>query len=279
MSVTNNSSCPWCSIPEHVSNDGCILIESDMNSVQHVFNNTSYTMSSKTGLPMYNETEFSGGVELSNYKFSRNNPRCTVISTKFNINDFIHVSNFTVNSAYQFWWFLDSVVKLWMRFIDKHEMYPRDKTMMDFLVPRAADQSSVIFLKPIHYTDNVNHFNFGISSLLYNLYKNSYANFNMPVERSKPPKLYCGRDCKFSQMYDTDIKWWLPLRCLFGKNMYIHSICCTDRNKMNIDWREFTRSLIERRRSECEGNTTKASNKNQINYLHKKWLISINKKE
>lgn len=278
MSIpAQQNTCPWSAVPEHSSNDGCILIKSDANLVSHVFNSTSYTMSSKTGLPIYNETEFLGSVELSNYKFSKNNPRCTVISSKFDGDDFIHASEFKVTTAHQFWWFLDSTFKLWQRFTVNHAMYPRDKTMLDFLVPRNPSRSSFLFLKPIHYTDGVDHPNFAMSTMVYNLYRNSYAHLmdSASAQCNKPPKLYCGHGCKFNQMPTAHTKWWAPLRSLFGKNMYIHSICCASRKNMTADWYEFVRSLVARRRAECEDNASKTSNKNQINYLHKKWLASI----
>lgn len=272
MSIGQIIQCPWTLFPEHNSSDGCHLIRVSDNEVKHVFKQTSYTMSSETGLPLYNDTDFMGCVKLSDYKFSANNPRCSVTTAlSFDYTKFVHASEFKVQNNQEFWWFLDSIIKLWLNFKDRHGLYPREKSMMDFLVPKNLNSLTIIFLKPIHYTDSVTHYGSGVSTMIYNLYMNSYTNL-MYDKMSKPPKLYCGAKCKFNNKKS---KWWLPLRQLFGKNMYVHSTCCTEKKHWNMLWCDFVQELIKRRRNEYDSLCTKSSNKNQINHLHKKWLHSV----
>lgn len=273
QSEINKDGCDWISFPEHKSKDGCMIIRQSDDMVQHVFNNTSYTIDGNNGRPMVENTEFQDTVNLTNFKYSRANARCSVLSNKFRLNDFVHMSTFYVDNDAEFWWFIDSIINLWQRFHNCTGLYPREKTMTDVLVPKASTE--IIFLKPIHYSRSVNDYNAGIMRLIYNLFINSCQHINKNIEKIKrPQKLYCGVYCKFRDTSITN-KWWYCVNQIFGKNMYIHSICCTHVRHTNIEWYTFVKELVQMRRAECEENVSKTRHKNKINNYHKKWLSSI----
>lgn len=277
----NGNNCPYSDIPEHTSVGGCVILpKSDKRLYQHVFNSARYTINSNTGIPLVYDTEFNDCINLSNFQTFNSNIRCTTTSNEYVLDDFVHLSVFKVSTIEEFWWFLDSLFNIWNRINNDVKTWPHTKTMLDVLVPSSDKSTKLLFLRPIFYSKNIVNLNRGLSIMIFNLFKNSWTDLNDNIlhrNMKRPQKLFCSMDCKFRQLKNGKSQWWNSIHYVFGKNMYIHTICCTQPNKnnLNAEWFTFVRELIKMRRIESLNGIGKSAHKNQIVYFYKKWLRSL----
>lgn len=277
--MTNNFECPWSKIIAHASTDKCSLNKIRVNShfkyeptvCKHIFTCTSYSINNSDGTPThYNEESLYNAVNCSNFKIVDNSLKCSVETIEFNLDDFTHILQHTVYSLAEFWNIVSIIINFWTRYYyDKHHLYPHYNTVCDVLI-NTKNPEEIVFLRPVKFNHTPTSMYAAFSHIIYNLFVNSSAVMN-PEPGIRPRKMFCNDSCLFK---NEPKNWWNSVYQAFGKNNYIHTVCCTRNPELlNTDWMNFVSSLVEFRKNEINDSINKSKHKNQLIKLHKLWYI------
>jgi hypothetical protein len=250
--------------------------------VVHVFNQTRYSICPSDGtiffqnIPMLENT-----VKVNS--FALNNLKCRVITrSAFHQDNVVHLQTYVIETKIEFWNMIFNLKSMWVNnFHVEHEgerIWPSKTTVMDVAVDINNSQS-VYLLRPVSFTKNQNEFYYAMSKIIFNMFINSIENVSTKLERSKRPrKVKCENCC-------------IPHNCtstiylLFGKNSFIHTICCTEAKFLSDSWWAFVNEFIYFKWSTCidepgtlpdiDEQSLLKSSMNKLNSLHRHWRIDL----
>jgi hypothetical protein len=278
----NVISCPWRFLKSHATTDYCCLsfVDNDGQMV-HVFNQTHYSVSPTTGALLFQDIPLLENVVKADL-FALNCLKCRLTTVKpFLQNKLIHLESYKAETKVEFWNIIYNLKSIWTNVNIEHEserIWPSKTTVMDVAID-ADNSQSLYLLRPIKYTKNPNQFYYAISQIIFNLFLNSIENISGQIERSKRPRrVKCEKCC-------------IPQNCtstmylLFGKNSFIHTLCCVDVKFLNHSWWEFVDQFIYFKWLTCldepgtlpdiNEHSLSKSSMNKLNSLHRRWTAEL----
>lgn len=259
------STCEWSeeenAFHKREEESNCRLAKTN-NGVYHEFNNIKYSLSNAEGVPVLHQCpNLSLSVTLSTFDLNVN--RCSVVSKQFGENRFTHVFNYIPNNEIEYWnfirnvtWFWDNLINNSLNKISSMKIWPSYFTVTDMIINKTK-ANNIMFLRPVHFLTVPTEYYKSLRDIVTVLFNNALLNPDLneeKIKRSNRSKIKCNRfyTDKESGEYK-QIKCNISSGCasviykLFGKNNYVHVLCCALDEELNCQWYNFFQSVIEYR--------------------------------
>lgn len=232
------------------------------NLYYHEYYDRAYSVHPTEGKPIVYTTD-KLKLTVSLFNFNLNSNTCDITSLPFgNGNDFVHLCSFVPKNATDFWNIVRNLMWFWDNLIRKdlpNNVWPSFNTVTD-LVILENKPNVVIPLRPVTFSPINRDYYRGLQYVLLTLFNNVSLNNDINhtnIKRSNRSKIKCNRS-----VYDKEHEIQVPVKCklvggcagsiytLFGKNTYVHSLCCILAEELNLEWYEFFKATVEYRWNE-----------------------------